>query len=68
MIRLLLATGGMSVAVLLLVPDNTLWLEWAWQRRALEMGLVCGAGGAVYLLSHLLLGTRVRHLRPPAAL
>lgn len=67
-LRLLLATGAMALAVLLLAPENAMWLGWGWQRRALEIGMVCGAGGGAYLLAHLLLGTRMRHLRVPAAL
>ena len=66
-LRLLLATASMAAAVLLVSPQNSTWLEWQWQRRALEIALVCGAGIAAYLLTHLLLGTRLRHLRAPAA-
>jgi putative peptidoglycan lipid II flippase len=65
-LRLLLATAAMALVVLLLVPDHGLWLDWAWQRRALEIAMVCAAGAAVYLLAHLLLGTRIRHLRAPS--
>lgn len=66
-LRLLVATASMTVAVLLVAPQESVWLEWHWQRRALEMALVCGAGIAAYLFTHLLLGTRLRHLRAPAA-
>ncbi len=65
-VRLLVATGSMAVAVLLLAPENSLWLQWHWQRRALEIALVCGGGIAAYLLTHLLMGTRLKHLRPPS--
>ena len=67
-VRLLGATGAMAVAVLLLAPENSLWLEWHWQRRALEIALVCGGGIAAYLLTHLLMGTRLKHLRAPSAI
>ena len=65
--RLLLATAVMGVVLWWLVPQQALWLEWSWQRRAGEMTLVCGAGMAVYLAVHMLCGTRLRHLRAPAA-
>ena len=48
--------------------DSAHWLGWDWQRRALELALLCGAGAATYLLVHLLLGTRLRHLRTPSEL
>ena len=66
-LRLLVATAGMAVAVLLIVPDGAIWLEWPWQRRALEIALVCAVGMTAYLLTHLLLGTRLRHVRAPVA-
>jgi putative peptidoglycan lipid II flippase len=65
-LRLVLATLIMSVAVVWLVPDPGQWLEWPWQRRAAEMALLCAVGIAAYLATHLLLGTRLRHLRAPS--
>lgn len=65
--RLLAATAAMVVAVLMLGQDIESWLGWAWQRRALEIALVCAAGIAAYLAAHLLAGTRMRHLRAPGA-
>ena len=66
--RLLLATAMMAVTVWWLAPEVSTWLAWHWQRRALEIALVCGGGILAYLLTHLLLGTRLHHLRAPAAL
>ena len=68
MARLLLATGGMAATVVFLTEDTAAWLAWDWQRRVLEIAMVCGAGGAVYLAIHLLMGTRLRHLRRPSAI
>jgi putative peptidoglycan lipid II flippase len=65
-LRLLLATAAMVAAVLLVNPDDTTWLGWQWQRRALQMALVCGTGIAAYFAVHLLLGTRIQHLRTPS--
>ena len=67
-LRLAAATAGMAAALLLLNHETAHWLAWGWPRRALQMGLLCGAGGAAYLAIHLLLGTRLRHLRTPSSL
>ena len=66
-LRLLLATAGMVLTVLLLNHEVSTWLAWGWQRRALEILLLCGSGVVTYLGIHLLLGTRLRHLRTPSA-
>ncbi len=65
-LRLSLATLAMALTLLWLAPEAPQWLSWDWHHRALQMGLVCAAGGLVYLLTHLLLGTRMRHLRAPS--
>jgi putative peptidoglycan lipid II flippase len=67
-LRLLVATGAMAVTVWLLVPETPTWLQWQWQRRALEITLVCSGGIGAYFLAHLLTGTRLRHLRAPSAI
>ena len=66
-LRLFAGTGAMSVVVLLLGQGTEVWLEWGWQRRVLEILLVCTAGIAAYLVAHVLSGTRMRHLRAPGA-
>lgn len=67
LLRLTMGTLAMSLVVLWLSRDAALWLDWGWQRRALEMALVCGAGAMAYLVAHLAMGTRLRHLRAPGA-
>jgi len=66
--RLVLATAGMTATLLLLNHGTAQWLAWDWHRRALEMGLLCGAGAGAYLGIHALLGTRLKHLRTPSEL
>jgi putative peptidoglycan lipid II flippase len=66
--RLVLATLAMTATLLWLNHEISQWLAWDWQRRALEMAQLCAAGAGAYLLVHLLLGTRFRHLRTPSAL
>lgn len=67
-VRLALSTLGMAATLLWLNHETSAWLGWDWQHRAWELGLLCAAGAGTYLLVHLLLGTRFRHLRTPSAL
>ena len=66
-VRMLAATAAMVVAVLLLDHEIESWLSWGWQRRAMEIAVVCCAGIAAYLAAHIISGTRMRHLRAPGA-
>ena len=65
--RLLAATAVMAGAVLYLSPASAQWLEWSWNTRVMQMGLVCGAGVMAYMVVHLLGGTRMAQLRAPSA-
>ncbi len=65
--RLLAATAVMAGAVLYLSPASGQWLEWSWNARVMQMGLVCGAGVMAYMVVHLLGGTRMAQLRAPSA-
>jgi putative peptidoglycan lipid II flippase len=67
-LRLGLATAGMTAALVFLNHPTAEWLAWGWHRRGLELGLICGTGAIAYLGIHILLGTRLRHLRTPSAL
>jgi putative peptidoglycan lipid II flippase len=64
-VRLICATLIMAVVLLWLRGEPEAWLGWSWQRRALELLYVVGAGLAAYVLSHLALGTRYRQLVSP---
>jgi len=63
--RLLLAAVSMVATILWLTPATSLWIEWHWVSRVLEMAFLCGVGVLVYFASHWLLGTRFSHLRAP---
>ncbi|MEZ5572007.1 MAG: murein biosynthesis integral membrane protein MurJ [Halioglobus sp.] len=67
-LRLLLASVCMIAALLWISPAATDWIDWQWQRRALELLLLCCVGVGVYFAAHALLGTRMSHLRAPAGL
>ena len=64
-LRLLSATTAMALAAGLLCADVEVWLGWGWQLRTLNIFGVVAAGLLAYLLTHWLMGTRMRHLRAP---
>ena len=57
----------MAAAVVYSTAGLDQWLAWTWQQRAAEIALVVAAGALAYLLVHLVVGTRFRHLRAPGA-
>lgn len=63
--RLGMATLAMVAVVAWAKADAGQWLEWGWHERALQMLWLCALGAATYLLVHVVLGTRLRHLRAP---
>ncbi len=65
-VRLLVPTLAMTAVLLVFTQPAEQWLEWGLVQRGWALGLLCGAGVAVYLLAHLACGTRLRHLRAPA--
>ena len=65
--RLLFACACLVVAILWLLPEQQVWLQWHWWRRTGELLLLCAIGVAVYFVAHWLLGTRMSHLRAPPA-
>jgi putative peptidoglycan lipid II flippase len=67
-VRLLSASLVMAAVVLWLAAPTAQWLDWGWQRRAWEIAVLCSAGVVAYLLTHLLGGTRLHHLRAPSGI
>jgi len=64
-VRLFGATLVMAGVVLYIVPETAQWLAWDWQQRAWEMLIVCVCGGFAYVAAHMVMGTRMNHLRNP---
>ena len=65
LVRLGAATAAMGMALYALVPAAEVWFAWGWVQRSLGIVLVCTTGGLIYLVGHLLCGTRPRELRAP---
>lgn len=68
MARLLVSSAFMALALIYLLPETAVWVEWHWMHRVLQMALLCGVGIAVYFAAHWVLGTRMSHLRAPVDL
>lgn len=64
-LRLLGAATAMAATVFWLCPSLADWAAWGWRQRAVNMALLVTVGSGVYLLAHLLLGTRRQHLMAP---
>ncbi len=62
-VQLLCANLAMVVVLLLMTPALAAWQDWGWQRRALEMALLCGAGALTYFVALLAGGVRLRDFR-----
>lgn len=59
LVRLLVAAATMGLLIWFMQADTALWLSWGWQRRALELSLLCVSGLTAYVGLLLLLGVRV---------
>nr|WP_205627825.1 murein biosynthesis integral membrane protein MurJ [Vibrio coralliirubri] len=60
----LIISGVVMVAAILWQLDNMQhWLEWSFSQRALTLTGLIGLGGFVYIVSVLILGIRVKHLK-----
>ncbi|GAB3281170.1 murein biosynthesis integral membrane protein MurJ [Parahaliea aestuarii] len=64
-LRLLVATALMAAVAWWLVPAVSELAAMGALRRALSIALVCGGGGAAYLLCQVALGARLNQLRTP---
>lgn len=62
-VRLVAACAAMAVVVAWLVPEVEQWFAWGWQRKAIEMSILVVAGIAAYIVTLLIAGLRMRHLR-----
>lgn len=62
-IRLLLAAAAMAAVLLLVMPELSLWSDWSWWQRAVNILWLCAVGAAAYFAALLVLGARPRHFR-----
>lgn len=62
-LKLVIAGVAMVAAVLWLKPTMDIWLSWSFGSRCLQLAILIGAGVLVYLMSVLVMGIRIRHLK-----
>lgn len=62
-LKLVIAGVAMVAAVLWLNPAMDIWLSWSFGSRCLQLAILIGAGALVYLMSVLVMGVRIRHLK-----
>lgn len=62
-IRALIAGGVMASFVYYWLHDMSAWLSWNLTERILHLALMVAVGGLVYLLSLLVMGIRLKHLK-----
>lgn len=62
-LRLLLACAALSIVVLWLAADVQQWFEWGWQQKVLQMSILVVTGIAVFLVTLVASGMRMRHVR-----
>lgn len=66
-LQLIIANGSMVAVLWLLHMPVAEWVEFGQWQRALNLGLLCGAGFLAYAGALLICGLRLRHLRAPGA-
>lgn len=62
-VKILLAGIAMISAILYLMPSNQVWLDMAFQSRALWLTSLIAIGGGVYLISAFVFGLRIRDIK-----
>lgn len=63
LLQLILSTGVLLAVLLMLNPSLEQWIAGDWLQRALWMGSLVATGGMGYLLTLVLTGLRLRHIR-----
>jgi putative peptidoglycan lipid II flippase len=63
LLRVFFSTLAMSAALLLILQDAAVWLQWAWFERVLQLGQMVVLGVACYVGCLFLLGFRHNHAR-----
>ncbi len=62
-LRALLATAVMLIAIAWFKPEDSLWVQWGWQGRLQALLLLVAAGFLAYVLISCALGTRLNSFR-----
>ena len=56
-------TLAMMLVIWWMLPELSVWTVWPWWQRALQLGLLCASGFAVFVLVLWLSGVRLADLR-----
>ncbi|WP_343299965.1 murein biosynthesis integral membrane protein MurJ [Vibrio sp. Of7-15] len=62
-VKLVLAGISMSAVVYWILPEMAIWLDWSLMERVSTLTGLIALGAGVYLITLLILGVRLRHLR-----
>jgi putative peptidoglycan lipid II flippase len=57
--RLFGASAAMALVLIWLMPAMVEWAQWSWMQRSGQLALLVCAGLAAYVITHLLMGTRI---------
>jgi putative peptidoglycan lipid II flippase len=60
LLQVVLATAAMSLAVMFIAPNVNEWFAWSWQQRALWLAPLCLLGIAVYFVTLLISGLKLK--------
>ena len=63
LMQVVFATFAMVLVLWWTLPEQSLWAQWPWWHRALQLGLLCVSGFVVFVLSLWFLGLRPADLR-----
>jgi len=62
-LRLLLAGSAMVAGLYWLTPEMSQWLDWGITERVMMLAFYIGVGGLTYVITALILGIRLNHLK-----
>lgn len=63
LMQIAFGTLAMMLVIWWMLPELSLWTVWPWWQRALQLGLLCASGFAVFVLGLWLSGVRLADLR-----
>ncbi len=62
LVKILLASGAMTIVMVLLLPDSNAWVAWHWFNRVIELGWLIIPAILCYVFMLWIMGIRRQHL------